>query len=272
MIATRSAGLANARLISWNSFPVAVRTDDEGTAWFRAKDVAVILGYANERKAIRMHVDEEDRAKLENIRGTDMGRPLLHNDAQTIYINESGVYSLILRSEMREARAFKRWITSEVLPALRKSGVASQLCTITNETQLHYRVVAFIKGYLPGALLAPGLGELQDTSEKRLDCWRKGYRGGTPDILLLNHHKRYSGMAVELKTPKGTGRLSEKQRDCLQDYSRANFKTLVSCNYDEILWQLIEYFQHLRLCCLHCAQKFKNVEALGAHLKWIHRV
>ena len=87
----------------------------EGEPYFVGKDVADILGYTNSRKAIGDHVDEEDRNTV-TIRDGIQGNPNL-----TI-INESGLYSLILSSKLPAAQKFKRWITSEVLPAIRKHG------------------------------------------------------------------------------------------------------------------------------------------------------
>ena len=98
--------------------------------WFRAVAVATILKYTNQRKAIRDHVDPEDKRKLSELvfntkrnesfpLQTDL---LKGNEGNTIYINESGLYSLILRSKLESAKVFKRWVTSEVLPSIRKTG------------------------------------------------------------------------------------------------------------------------------------------------------
>ncbi|WP_318362130.1 Bro-N domain-containing protein [uncultured Agathobaculum sp.] len=88
----------------------------DGEPWFVGKDVAEILGYANSRKAIADHVDAEDKTDGVTIRDS-IGR-----DQTPVLINESGLYSLILSSKLPTARAFKRWVTSEVLPAIRKHG------------------------------------------------------------------------------------------------------------------------------------------------------
>ena len=81
---------------------------------FVGKDVAQALGYSNTRDALNKHVDAED--KLESQIATSGQR------RTTIIINESGLYSLILSSKLPQARAFKRWVTSEVLPSIRKTG------------------------------------------------------------------------------------------------------------------------------------------------------
>ena len=84
--------------------------------WFVGKDVASILGYSNSRKALKDHVDEEDKNTVTIRDGITRGNP-----NQTV-INESGLYSLILSSKMPNAKRFKHWVTSEVLPAIRKHG------------------------------------------------------------------------------------------------------------------------------------------------------
>ena len=83
---------------------------------FVGKDVATALGYANTRKAVLDHVDKEDREDGVTIRDA-IGR-----DQKATFINESGLYALILSSKLPQAKAFKRWVTSEVLPQIRKTG------------------------------------------------------------------------------------------------------------------------------------------------------
>lgn len=86
-----------------------------GQPYFVGKDVTDILGYQNGSRDINRHVDEEDRQKAMFFDGTQ--------DKETIIINESGLYSLILSSKMPNAKKFKRWVTNEVLPAIRKHGI-----------------------------------------------------------------------------------------------------------------------------------------------------
>lgn len=86
----------------------------DGEPWFVAKDVATILKYTNPLKAIRDHVFEEDKGVNELF--TPGGKQRI------TVINESGVYSLILSSKLQSARAFKHWVTSEILPTIRKTG------------------------------------------------------------------------------------------------------------------------------------------------------
>lgn len=87
----------------------------DGEPYFVGKDVATILGYSNPRDAISKHVDDEDKgvAKCDTLGGRQ----------EILFINESGLYSLILRSQLPAAKKFKRWVTSEVLPAIRRHGM-----------------------------------------------------------------------------------------------------------------------------------------------------
>ncbi|VMZ37039.1 gp15 [Streptococcus pneumoniae] len=89
-----------------------VMFDDE--PWFVGKDIAEILGYVNSRDALAKHVDEDDKLTSQIATAGQMRN-------QTV-INESGLYSLILSSKLPQAKEFKRWVTSEVLPAIRKQG------------------------------------------------------------------------------------------------------------------------------------------------------
>ena len=86
----------------------------EGQPWLVGKDVADILGYSKARNAIALHVDEEDALK--------QGIPTSGGTQDMIIINESGLYSLILSSKLPQAKEFKRWVTSEVLPSIRRHG------------------------------------------------------------------------------------------------------------------------------------------------------
>lgn len=89
-----------------------------GEPWLVGKDVAVALGYSNPSKAVAIHVDKEDKSfEMMPVSDAQNG-----NLVKTALINESGLYSLILSSKLPGAKKFKRWVTSEVLPSIRKTG------------------------------------------------------------------------------------------------------------------------------------------------------
>jgi len=101
----------------FESHSVRVVTDEKGDPWFTAADVCAALEMGNARQALESHVDPEDVQKLDTL--TAGGKQSVN------HINESGIYALILGSTKPEAKRFKRWVTSEVLPTLRKTGTYS---------------------------------------------------------------------------------------------------------------------------------------------------
>lgn len=92
----------------------------DGAPWFVGKDVAGALGYSRERDAVATHVSEDDAAKYGII-------DALGREQQTTIINESGLYALIFGSKLEKAKNFKHWVTSEVLPLIRRTGTYSTL-------------------------------------------------------------------------------------------------------------------------------------------------
>ena len=97
-----------------------VRTVEiNGEAWLVGKDVAAALGYSNPSKAVLAHVDEEDRLIFQNSQNGNFEIP----NRGLIVINDSGLYRLALKSKLESARRFKHWVTSEVLPSIRKHGL-----------------------------------------------------------------------------------------------------------------------------------------------------
>ena len=93
---------------------IRTMTNEKGETFFVGKDVAQALGYRNPNKSLHDHVDNEDKLEERIV--------ILGQRRKTIFINESGLYSLILSSQLEQAKAFKRWVTSEVLPQIRKTG------------------------------------------------------------------------------------------------------------------------------------------------------
>ena len=165
--------------------------DDKQNVWFRGKEIAEILGYSNIRQTISRHVDSEDKqlicwrphsvtATIPGVTDCD-GRSQAQNRYYT-FVNESEFYSLVLSSKLESAKKFKHWVTSQVLPSIRKYGQYklfdspwNKMIMIGNETDLHYKVVDLIRRYYPDSILVAGLGENQDTENKRLDSYKKGY-------------------------------------------------------------------------------------------------
>lgn len=113
-------------------------TTDNGEIRWVGKDVADILGYSNSRDALAKHVDEEDKNTVANRDG-------IQGNPNMTVINESGLYSLILSSKLPKAKEFKRWITTEVLPSIRKHGAYIQTEQPKVETDNTDELIAALK-------------------------------------------------------------------------------------------------------------------------------
>ena len=251
--------------------------------WFRGKDIAKALGYEKTRNAILKHVNDDDKSILEDLRRGPQIRAAFKNEqGGSIFINESGLYSLIFGSKLESAKVFKRWVTSEVLPSIRKTGRYDYCMNhkynntltfkIENETDLHVKVVSFFKKRYPHSLFTVTLGENQDTAFKRIDSFKKGYLRGSPDLIINNLHKHYTGFCIEFKSPKGNGVLSPDQSMILLWYQNNGFKILVSNDYDQIIEQIIEYFRDVRIKCSYCLRRFISSQSLRNHIKIFHKM
>ena len=231
--------------------------DKQQNVWFLGKDVAEILGYKDTNKAIRNHVEEEDKYK-----GAAKTAGGLQ---QSFYINESGFYSLLLSSKLETAKKFKHWITSQVLPSIRKYGYYkmfdnpnNKMFKIENETDLHYKVVQLIRNYYPNSILVAGLGENQDTSEKRLDSYKKGFSRGQPDLMILDYHKDYKGLCIEFKSPTNYYCITESQLKMKEKYKANDYAFIISNDYDYICKKLHKYMAGVRIQCKFCPKAFCN--------------
>ena len=249
-----------------------------GEPWFCGAEVASALGYKKPRGAVYDHVPLKNKNKLSFLvracKCPDSGRLEL-SDLNASWISEAGLYRLVFRSKAKHAEVFQDWVCEEVLPSIRKSGtytapLVAQQIKLLNETDLHYKVMDCIRTQFPEFHVIPGLGEMQTTTQQRSDGWKKGYVGGQPDLLILNRTTQFDGFAIELKTPKGDGQISNKQVDYLEQLESLRYKTLVSNNYDVIVIELTKYYSDLRFPCKHCSKVFKSKATLQGHLNCFH--
>lgn len=249
--------------------------------WFRGKQIAQILGYKDTDQAIRKNIEKEDKSKLKNIRPVEE-TGLTYNMKNSLMINESGLYSLILSSKLPKAKKFKHWVTTEVLPTIRKTGSYNVIPSIKNinrfkienEFDLQCKVVNFIRTKYPKLIMSSTSGIKTDTRDQRLTTWKMGYTSGTPDLMIYTQGYGHSGFAIEIKTPSGYGKVSDKQTDFLAQLENNNWKTLISNNYDEIILQVHEYVSDIkyekRLRCNQCTKTFKNDATLDIHKHIYH--
>ena len=201
----------------------------KGQPWFVGKDAAIILGYSNPSDALKVHVDDEDKCKKDEIVIHDsIGRK-----QKPLLINESGLYSLILSSKLPNAKKFKRWVTSEVLPQIRETG-----------------------GYIPFSqeesdeeFLARALIVAQNTLAKK----NKMIEEMTPRIAYLNKIQGY-GNAITTKT-------------IAADYGMSSIK------FNELLHDLHIQYKEGKMWHLYQEHKGNGYEIITyykdkPHMKW----
>ena len=144
---------------------------------------------------------------------------------------------------------------------------------LISEDDLHKKIVAFIRRFYPDVIKIPGLGEYQTNTTIRTSCYNKGYSGGQPDILIINSHRYYQGLALELKSPTGKGKLSNKQNEYLNKLELSGYKCIISNDYEEIIVEMIKYFDDIMYPCKHCIKRgYKTIEKLNNHIKYFHKI
>lgn len=249
---------------------------------FKGKDVALMLEYKDTKKAIEDHVDKEDIKMWSEMKG-DCAHPLSEMHPFTKFINESGVYALIFSSKKPIAKKFKHWVTAEVLPSIRKTGkyeheykTPKPMLTYRMETEndIHNKVVNFIRQQQEEKelLYTSTLGELQDTTDKRIEAWKKGYTKGIPDFILFNPSDKYKGLVIEFKSPKGNGELTNEQQQIIKHFKTLEYKTIISNDYDKIIITLNDYIRSIRIPCEYCKCNFKTNGTIKSHLRYFHRI
>jgi prophage antirepressor-like protein len=182
----------------------SVRTVEiDGTPWLVGKDVATALGYAKPQNAISRHVDSEDQ-KVAPIQGTPGG------EQEMLIINESGLYSLILSSKMPKAKAFKHWVTSEVLPAIHKTGAYESF-----QAKQHIEQLEATNTRLNAAIQAVGSAkaELADVINLRND--------------FIKHRDNYKARYMQAKTDYGKICDSLRQAECLVAKAQSNLDSRI---------------------------------------------
>ena len=249
--------------------------DNKQNVWFRGKDVAKILGCSDTDDALRRHVDKKYKIKCpQTSPGETLGQVRWYT-----FINEPGFYALVFGSKLQTAKKFQDWVFSTVFPSIRKYGQYklfdspwNKMIMISNETDLHYKVVDLIRRYYPDSILVAGLGENQDTEDKRLDSYKKGYMRGQPDLMVLDYHKDYKGLCIEFKSPTNNYHVSEAQKEMKKKYVNNGYAFILSNDYDKISKNIHEYMKGITVPCKYCIRQFLNKEALKMHYKIIHRI
>ena len=284
--------------------------DKQQNVWFRGKDVAEILGYRDTNQAIRKNVSknhkmnhlvypqmltrrldgstkccppesrgQQNDSKVKCCPGKTPGKQNDTRGKYCIFIDEAGFYELVFGSKLEAAKKFRDWVFTTVLPSIRKYGQYkmfdspwNKMIMIGNETDLHYKVVQLIRNYYPDSILVAGLGENQDTEEKRLDSYKKGYQRGQPDLMILDYHREYKGLCIEFKSPTNNYCISESQIKMKEKYRSNDYAFILSNDYDKISKLIHKYMAGVRILCKYCPRAFRNKKTLNKHYQVIHRI
>ena len=227
--------------------------DKKNEIWFRGKEIAIILGHKNPERAVRKYVVEDDKKLMDFkikqnswVTKTAGRAEGFEKTFKCFFINESGFYSLILSSKLPTAKELKHWVTSKVLPSIRKKGfyvVNGNKLSIEVEYDLHCKVVDFIRNKYSDALMIAGLGENQRTESVRINSWKKGYMAGQCDLMILNPTSKYNSLCIEFKSPSGSFQLSKKQQEMKDMYEKNKCKYMVSNSYDDIIFEIVKHME-----------------------------
>jgi prophage antirepressor-like protein len=233
-----------------------------GQSWFASKEVGDALGYTDTPDALKKHVEPEyvstfaelckdaptavlagpgespgpDRTRLQRMAECNRDREK--------WLTEPGLYALVISSKKPGAKRFRRFVFEEVLPDLRRQGtftVRNNQMALFNETDLHESVVKFVRAQYPATPIIAGLGELQTTEALRLASWAKGYTKGQPDLLIPVKSGRFSGLAIELKTPAYFREPAAHQQAFLDRLATEGYDVLVSSSYNDLVTHLVRY-------------------------------
>jgi len=181
--------MANIIPFEFETQALRVNLDDAGQPWFNANDLCAVLDFGNPRQALESHVDGDDVQKLDTI--DNLGRAQRAN-----HVNESGLYALILGSTKEAAKRFKRWVTSDVLPSLRKAGayaMSGSIATLPSPTQdrvtsllLIGEAIAKVPGVKPGIAMAATLTCIQENTGLGMETLRRALPAANESQGSLN--------------------------------------------------------------------------------------
>jgi len=177
--------MTNILPFEFEAHAVRVHVDDAGQPWFNANDVCTVLEFGNSRQAVESHVDDEDVQKLDTL--TPGGRQRQN------HVNESGLYALILGCTKDAAKRFKRWVTSEVLPAIRNTGSYNAVASLPAPTQdrvssilLIGEAVAKVPGVKAGIAMAATLTCIHENTGIAVETLRRALPAADAPICSLN--------------------------------------------------------------------------------------
>lgn len=225
--------------IKFEAHIIHVIIDNDDKIWFNASEVALSLDYTYPKDAISNNVDKDDKIKLESI-NTSLK---IKKHPHSIYINESGLYSLLLSSRLKKAKKFKRWITNEVLPSIRKYGYyklkieyEKKMDNIMNKINyLEKEKIKIEKDLKKNKFPNGGLVYIIDYSENNTEIYRLGKTGDMNNRKkIYDTHTLHKHTVVHFKETKCPLRLETCVRSMLYDYRYKDRKDFFICPLSKI--------------------------------------
>lgn len=181
--------MSNIIPFEFENHTVRVNLDADNEPWFNANDICKALEHGNARQALESHVDKDDVQKMDVI--DSLGRNQRAN-----HVNESGLYALILGSNLPKAKKFKRWVTHEVLPSIRKTGVYAAPASIPSLTQptqdrvnallMIGEAIAKVPGVRPGIAMAATLTCIHENTGLAIETLRRALPINNEPICSMN--------------------------------------------------------------------------------------
>jgi hypothetical protein len=146
---------------------------------------------------------------------------------------------------------------------------------IKTEDDLHRSVVRFLRKQYPDVLFNATLGENQQSEQLRITSKAKGYQKGIPDLFVYECNKDYHGIAIEFKSPLGTGVLSNHQENCLEKLEDGGWKVILSNDYNHIIVEIMNYMNERAILsatiqCQQCNKSFKKQKTFLTHVQKYH--
>lgn len=194
--------MSNIIPFNFENHSIRVCLDENNAPWFNAKDVCGVLGYSNARKSVADHVDSEDVTKRDTL--TEGGIQ------QTNHINESGLYALILGSNQPDAKKFKRWVTHDVLPSIRKTGSYAALGSVAAlpasaqdrvcAILLIGEAIAKVPGVKPSVAMAATLTCISDNTGLQVEQFRCALPACNEPLSAVSPTKLGERMGLSART------------------------------------------------------------------------
>ena len=262
----------------------------EDKLFFYASQISKSIGYIDTSNSIRTHVWSKNKMTvaeyIEYIK-TSAPEPIQgdlcthtrcfdHINKSTILLSVAGIFQLIYCSKLPNAITFHDWFRKEILQNLRQKVLQPLELTrnqfvILNESDLQIKTVDYLRTFCPDVLFHASMGELQTDSNKRIMSKKMGYTKGMFDLVIYENSKQHNGLSIEFKTPKCNGVLSEHQQSMKLKLEERGYLTIISDNYDQIIFEINNYLSNRRLKCCHCNIKCKSTENLKTHILNFHK-